>query len=190
MTAITRRTVLSSSALLVTVSAAGCGGQEQPAEADDNQSPDDTLTLTSSAFEDGEQIPTRYGYEADNVNPPLTISNVPDDAASLALIVDDPDAVEPAGTVWDHWVVWNIPVDQTSIPADWTPATATEGTNDYGAVGYGGPNPPETAHEYRFRLFALDTTLDRPTETDADALETAMEGHIIVQTQLTGTYPA
>ncbi len=148
------------------------------------------ITLTSPAFDDGERIPEKYGYEAENVNPPLEIAKVPDGAESLALIVDDPDAVEPAGKVWDHWVVWNIPSKMTTIPEDWDPTDATEGTNDYGTVGYGGPNPPDREHRYRFKLFALDATLDLPTETDAEALESAMDSHVLEQTQLDGTYPA
>lgn len=148
------------------------------------------LTLTSPAFEDGERIPERYGYGAENVNPPLEIGNVPDGAESLALIVDDPDAVEPAGKVWDHWIVWNVPPETTSIPEDRTPRDATEGTNDYGTVGYGGPNPPDREHRYRFELYALDTRLDLPSETDADALTSAMDRHVLDRARLEGTYPA
>ena len=148
------------------------------------------LTLTSQAFDDGERIPEQYGYTADNVNPPLEVSNVPEAAESLALIMDDPDAVEPAGKVWDHWVVWNIPPETTTIPEGWAPTEAAEGTNDFGEVGYGGPNPPDREHRYRFKLFALDATLDLPPETDAEALGSAMDGSVIEQTQLTGTYPA
>jgi Raf kinase inhibitor-like YbhB/YbcL family protein len=148
------------------------------------------LSLSSPAFGDGEQIPEKYGYTAANVNPPLRIEGVPDDAASLALVMDDPDAVEPAGKVWDHWVVWNIPATRTEIPEGWTPTEAAEGTNDYGEVGYGGPNPPDREHRYRFKLFALDTTLDLSTETDAERLGDAMTGHVLAQAQLDGTYPA
>lgn len=148
------------------------------------------LTLTSPAFADGERIPEQYGYDAENMNPPLGIANIPKAAETLALVVDDPDAVEPAGKVWDHWIVWNVPTDLTTIPEGWDPDDATEGTNDFGEVGYGGPSPPDTEHRYRFKLFALDTDLGLPTETDADALGSAMEGHILEQTQLDGTYPA
>lgn len=147
------------------------------------------LQLTSPAFDDGEQIPATYGYSERNVNPSLRIENVPEQAASLALVVDDPDAVDPAGKVWDHWVVWNIPPTRTEIPEDWEPSEAMEGTNDYDDVGYGGPNPPNSEHRYRFKLFALDTTLDLPAETDVKALGEAMAGHVLAQTQLDGTYP-
>jgi len=148
------------------------------------------LRLESPAFDDGERIPEEYGYTETNVNPPLEIDGVPDDAESLALIVDDPDAREPAGKVWDHWIVWNVPLKRTTIPEGWTPDEATEGTNDFGEHGYGGPNPPDREHTYRFRLFALDTTLDLGSDTDADSLESAIEGHVLEAAHLEGTYPA
>ena len=172
----------------------GDDGEDQPGENDNVVTGElenmGDLTLTSPAFEDGERIPEQYGYTAANVNPPLSIESVPEAAESLALVVDDPDAVEPAGKVWDHWIVWNVPPGTTTIPEDWSPSEAAEGTNDYGEVGYGGPNPPDREHKYRFKLFALDTTLDLPPETDAEALGEAIDGHVIAQTQLDGTYPA
>ena len=148
------------------------------------------LTLASSAFDDGERIPAKYGYTNDDVNPPLEIDGVPDDANSLALIVDDPDARAPAGKIWDHWVVWNVPPTTATIPEDWHPSEAAEGTNDYGGRGYGGPNPPDRDHTYQFELYALDTSLDLDTGTGADALRSAMDGHVLEQTRLEGTYPA
>ena len=148
------------------------------------------LELTSPAFDDGGHIPERYGYKRDDVNPPLEIAGIPDDAESLALVVDDPDAKEPAGKVWDHWVVWNVPATTTRIPEGWSPADdgATEGQNDYGEAGYGGPNPPDGEHTYRFRLFALDATLDLDSSAGADDLESAMSEHILTETQLDGTF--
>ncbi|WP_254769466.1 YbhB/YbcL family Raf kinase inhibitor-like protein [Salinilacihabitans rarus] len=148
------------------------------------------LTLTSPAFDHGERIPEKYGYDAENVNPPLEIEGVPDEAESLALAVDDPDAIEPAGKVWDHWVVWNVPPETTEIPEGWEPDDAEEGTNDFGEVGYGGPNPPDREHRYRFKLFALETTLDLPAGTDVEDLGEAVEGRIVAQTQLDGAFPA
>jgi Raf kinase inhibitor-like YbhB/YbcL family protein len=149
------------------------------------------LSITSPAFDDGAPIPEEYGYTERNVNPPLRIAGVPDDAASLALTVDDPDAVEPAGKVWDHWVVWGVDPDTEEIPEDWDAADASEGTNDYGETGYGGPNPPDREHTYRFRLFALDTTPD-PADADggvdAEALEAATDGHVVAEARLEGTY--
>ncbi|MFD1514561.1 YbhB/YbcL family Raf kinase inhibitor-like protein [Halomarina rubra] len=146
------------------------------------------LRLTTPAFDDGGRIPDAYGYTERNVNPPLRISGVPDDAVSLALVMDDPDAMAPAGKVWDHWVVWNLPPETAEIPEAWDAADAAEGTTDYGTVGYGGPNPPDREHAYRFRLVALDTTLDLPPGTDAEALFAATEGHVLAETELTGTY--
>lgn len=147
-----------------------------------------TLTLSSPAFDNGERIPDRYGYDEENVNPPLEIEGVPEAAESLALIADDPDAVGPAGKVWDHWIVWNVPPEIGTIPEDWIPDDATEGTNDFGAVGYGGPSPPDREHTYRFAAFALETALELGSETDADALREAMEGHVLADATLEGTY--
>jgi len=147
------------------------------------------LSLSSRAFDDGNRIPEKYGYDEANVNPPLSVAGVPDGAASLALVVDDPDAREPAGKIWDHWVVWNIP-PETDVPEDWNAESdgATEGVNDFDERGYGGPAPPDKEHTYRFTLYALDTTLDLPdTATKAD-LEDAIEGHVLEQVTLEGTY--
>lgn len=146
------------------------------------------LQLTSPAFADGEPIPDTYGYTAENVNPPLAIDGVPEETTSLALVMDDPDAVEPAGKVWDHWVVWNIDPATSTIPEDWDVAGAVEGRNDYGERGYGGPNPPDRRHTYRFRLFALDRHLDLGTDATTDDLESAMAGAVVAETQLDGTY--
>ncbi|MBZ6496249.1 YbhB/YbcL family Raf kinase inhibitor-like protein [Natrinema longum] len=148
------------------------------------------LTLESQAFDDGQRIPEEYGYTETNVNPPLEIRGVPDDAATLALIVDDPDAIEPAGNVWDHWIVWNVPPETGTIPEDWDAADAIEGTNDYGDRGYGGPNPPDREHTYRFRLFALEMSIDLGPDAAAADLESAIEGHVLEQARLEGTYPA
>lgn len=148
------------------------------------------MRLTSDAFDDGGRIPEQYGYRAANVNPPLTIHDVPEGAESLTLVVDDPDAIGPAGKVWDHWVVWNISPATSEIPVDWdlSSAGAVAGKNDYGEVGYGGPNPPDREHAYRFVVRTLDTglALDRG-ETKAE-LEMAIEGHVLDEARLTGTY--
>ena len=146
------------------------------------------LQLVSPAFEDGAPIPRQYGYTERNVNPPLEIGGVPDDADSLTLVVDDPDAVEPAGKVWDHWVVWNIDPATETIPEDWDASEAVEGQNDYGEHGYGGPNPPDREHRYRFRLYALDEPVDLAVGSTKDELLTAIEGHVVDEAQLEGTY--
>lgn len=146
------------------------------------------LELASPAFDDGDPIPEEYGYERRNVNPPLRISDVPDEAASLALLVDDPDAKEPAGKVWGHWVAWNVAPETTEIAADATPTGATEGENDFGERGYGGPNPPDGEHTYHFRLFALDEPLDLDAGATKEELEEALSGRVIEETELRGTY--
>lgn len=146
------------------------------------------LAITSPAFDDGEPIPERYGYTNANVNPPLSIDGVPPDAVSLALIVDDPDAKEPAGKIWNHWLVWDVDPDRTEIPEDWSPDSAVEGQNDFGEQGYGGPNPPDREHTYRFRLYALDTTLGLPANTTKDDLVDAMTGHVVDKARIDGTF--
>jgi len=146
------------------------------------------LRLTSPAFNDGEPIPEQYGYTEQNINPPLQISGVPDDAETLVLIMDDPDAMEPAGKVWDHWLLWNIPADTRTIEENSVPSGAVEGTNDYSEIGYGGPNPPDKEHTYKFKLYALDTTLDLEEGATKDQIENAMDGHVLAQTVLEGTY--
>lgn len=144
--------------------------------------------LTSSAFDDGAPIPREYGYTERNVNPPLSLADVPEDAASLAVVMDDPDALEPAGKIWDHWLVWNVPADIGTIPEDYDAAGATEGRNDFGEPDYGGPNPPDGRHTYRFVAYALDTTLSLGPGATKDDLEAAIEGHVLAEATLVGTY--
>jgi len=144
------------------------------------------LKLTSSAFSDGGEIPRECGYKNGNKVPPLTVSGIPEGTESLALIMDDPDAMEPAGKVWVHWVAWNI--DPTIELDDVVDHLSIEGMTDFGEVGYGGPAPPDKRHTYVFKLYALDSELDLPDESTKADVEKAMEGHIIEQTQLTGTY--
>jgi len=148
------------------------------------------LQLTSQAFENGGPIPVEYGYTERNVNPPLEVRGVPDSTETLLLVVDDPDAREPAGKIWDHWVVWNVPADIESIPEDWdaTAAGATEGQNDYGETGWGGPNPPDREHSYRFLLYALDEQLDLPPDATKDDVYDAAEGTVVGKADLEGTY--
>ena len=146
------------------------------------------MEITSTAFKNGEMMPEKYGYTRDNVNPPLAIEDVPDGTESLVLIMDDPDALEPAGKVWDHWVVWNIDPDLREIPEDWGVSEGEEGKTDYGETRYGGPNPPDGVHTYQFRIYALDTELSLSgTPTKAD-LEEAMEGHVLDRAKLEGNY--
>ena len=140
------------------------------------------LKLTSSAFSDGNPIPRECGYKNGNKEPPLTISGKPEGTKSLVLIMDDPDAMAAVGKVWVHWVAWNIDPTKTELEK------STEGMTDFGEVGYGGPAPPDKTHTYVFKLYALDSKLDLPDKSTKVYVEKAMEGHIIEQAQLTGTY--
>ena len=146
------------------------------------------LSISSPAFDHGDPIPRKYGYTEANVNPPLEISGVPDDARSLAIVVDDPDAVEPAGKVWDHWVVWNVDPEVGRIPEDWDASGATEGRNDYGENGYGGPNPPDREHTYRFACYALEDRLNLQAGATTAELDVAMNGLVVDEAVLEGTY--
>lgn len=144
-------------------------------------SPEASMKLTSTAFTG--EIPPVYTCDGQNINPPLSISEVPAEAQSLVLIVDDPDA--PRGD-WVHWLVWNISPATTEISENSVPGT--EGTTDFGEIGWGGPCPPSGVHRYFFKLYALDTSLDLPTSTTKADLLAAMEGHILVTNELIGTY--
>ena len=144
------------------------------------------LKLTSSAFEDGGEIPRECGYKNGNTTPPLTISGIPAGTKSLSIIMDDPDAMGAVGKVWVHWVAWNI--DPTIELDDVVDHLSIEGMTDFGEVGYGGPAPPDKRHTYVFKLYALDSELDLPDKSTKADVEKAMEGHIIEQTKLTGTY--
>jgi Raf kinase inhibitor-like YbhB/YbcL family protein len=146
------------------------------------------LRLESPAFDDGGRIPDQYGRDEANVNPPLEIAAVPTDADSLVLVVDDPDAVEPAGRIWVHWLVWNVPPKTATIPEDWTVDEAIEGENDFGETGYDGPDPPDETHGYRFKLYALDTRLDLEEGATVEDLGEARDGRVVARTQLTASY--
>lgn len=140
------------------------------------------LAVTSSAFAEGGMIPPKYTCDGSNINPPLHVAHIPDGAKSLALIVDDPDA--PAGT-WLHWMMWNIPVSER---IDENSAPGTQGRNDFGETGYGGPCPPSGTHRYFFRVFALDTLLDLPGSSVRTDLERTMKGSVLAKGELQGTY--
>ena len=149
-----------------------------------------TLEITSSAFSEGEMIPTGYTCDGPDVSPDLAWTGVPETTQSLALICDDPDA--PMGT-WVHWVLFNIPPGARGLPGEISPDAALEngarhGTNDFGRLGYGGPCPPGGTHRYFFKLYALDTELDLASGITKAQLVEAMEGHILAEAQLMGTY--
>ena len=143
------------------------------------------LTITSPAFTHKTAIPARYTCDGLDINPPLLIDLVPGGAKSLALIMDDPDA--PVG-IWVHWVVWNIPPETREIKENSLPAGAAQGLSSWKQNKYGGPCPPSGIHRYFFRLYALDTTLKLAPESTNATLERAMQGHILAQGELMGTY--
>jgi Raf kinase inhibitor-like YbhB/YbcL family protein len=144
-----------------------------------------TLTVTSPAFNSGGAIPAKYTCDGTDVNPPLLIGPVPAGTASLALIMDDPDA--PVGT-WVHWVIWNIPAQTREIRENSVPSGANQGKNGWGRNSYGGPCPPSGTHRYFFKLYALDAPLNLGAATGKSELEKAMHGHILGQGELMGTY--
>ena len=153
------------------------------------------LKLTSPAFSDGGEIPRECGYKHGNKVPPLKIDCAYTRIKSLALIMDDPDAMGAVGKVWVHWVIWNISPGALKILEDEGYKSQTvdilqsdKGMTDFGEVGYGGPAPPDKRHTYVFKLYALDSWLDLPEGSTKSELEKAMKGHIIEETQLTGTY--
>jgi Raf kinase inhibitor-like YbhB/YbcL family protein len=141
------------------------------------------LTVKSSAFENNQQIPAKYGCRSDATNPPLTIAGIPKETKSLALVMDDPDA--PSGT-FDHWVVWNIPPSTTKIGENTVPGT--EGLNSSGERGYTCPYPPSGTHRYFFKVYALDVELLLGANTEKKDLEKAMSGHILAKGELVGLY--
>jgi hypothetical protein len=142
------------------------------------------MKVTSSAFKDGGDIPSKFSCDGANTSPPLQISEVPAGAKALVLIVDDPDA--PSG-LFTHWMVWNLS-PQTGTIADGSAPGGVHGTNDFGKSGYGGPCPPSGAHRYYFRLFALDRKLDLGGGAKRSQLDAAMKGHVIAQGELVGRY--
>ncbi len=143
------------------------------------------MRINSTAFQDGEMIPARYTADGEDVNPPLEITGVPDDAKSLVLIMDDPDA--PVG-VWDHWIVFNISPSIGEISENSTPEGGLLGRNSWGRTSYGGPAPPSGVHRYFFKLYALDTTLNLSAGATKAQIESAMKGHILEEAQLMGKY--
>lgn len=150
------------------------------------------LELSSTAFSAGGEIPAKYTCEGEDIAPPLAWRGVPSDTKGLALVVDDPDAPDPAAPkmTWVHWVLHDIPPTASGIPEGGKPLPAgtRDGLNDWKRAGYGGPCPPIGRHRYFFRLYALDAALpalNRPTKAQ---LEEAMRQHVLAQAELMGTY--
>lgn len=148
------------------------------------------LMLTSPAFEEGQPIPALFSCDGEDISPELAWSEPPAGTQSLALIVDDPDA--PVGT-WVHWVVYNLPAERRGLPqgvpgGEQIEGGGLQGSNSWGRKDYGGPCPPSGTHRYFFKLYALDITLDAGAGLSKEDVEKAMEGHILAQAELMGTY--
>jgi Raf kinase inhibitor-like YbhB/YbcL family protein len=150
--------------------------------------------LTSPAFANNGNIPAQYTCDGVDISPPLSWSDAPQGTRSFALIVDDPDAPDPKApkVTWVHWVIYNIPADVQSLPEDAArhglPAGAQQGLNDSKRVGYSGPCPPLGRHRYFHKLYALDTVLQDLGHPTKAQLLSAMQGHVLAEAQLVGTY--
>ncbi len=162
---------------------AGCQGDTRPAPTEGGNQM--TITITSTAFKEGDKIPRLYSCDDQNVSPPLAWTGVPSNTVSLALIMDDPDA--PSGT-FVHWVLFNLPATLTGLEQGKTGGGA-DGKNDFGRLGYGGPCPPRgSTHRYFIKLYAVDKTLELKSGASKAQVESAMRGHILAQGQLMGRY--
>jgi hypothetical protein len=135
------------------------------------------FSISSEDFKEGEEIPKNCGYKFDNQQPQISFSGYPDNIESLAIIMDDPDAMGAVGKVWVHWLQY---IKDKSHEIN--------GKNDFGEIGYGGPAPPDGRHTYIFKAYALDTTLELKEGYSKQELEDAMKGHIIAEAKLTGTF--
>lgn len=150
------------------------------------------MRLSSSAFQDHGSIPRNHTCEGADVSPPLTIEDVPSGTRSLALIVDDPDAPDPAAPkmTWVHWVLYDLPPDTFELPEAVTSSAlqARDGINDWKRTGYAGPCPPIGRHRYFFKLFALDTRLGDQRRPTSVQLQRAFSGHVVAEALLIGLY--
>jgi len=148
----------------------------------------ENFTLSSEEFENKDVIPKKYGYKNGNNSPPLKISGVPENTISVALIMDDPDAMGAVGKIWVHWILWNINPKTTQFEENSIPSDCIEGETDFGEIGYGGPAPPDKEHTYIFKLYALDQKLNLAKGSTKMQLEESMKNHIIAETKLEGRY--
>lgn len=143
------------------------------------------MKLLSAAFKNNSYIPPAYTCEGKDINPPLKIEGVPKSARTLALVVDDPDALNGD---WVHWTVWNIDPNTQNIDENKIPIGAVEGRTSFGHAGYGGPCPPQGVHHYQFKLYALNEYLLLSSSASKEDLFRIMEGHVIDSAELTGLY--
>jgi Raf kinase inhibitor-like YbhB/YbcL family protein len=153
-----------------------------------------TMTIASSAFAPNGAIPSRHTCEGADISPQLSWHGAPPGTRSLALVVDDPDAPDPAAPrmTWVHWVLYDIPPSASGLAEGVArgalPEGTREGRNDFGRTTYGGPCPPIGRHRYYFKLYALDTVLRDLRHPDKATLEKSMQGHVLAQAALVGTY--
>jgi Raf kinase inhibitor-like YbhB/YbcL family protein len=175
-------------ALAITI--CGCRIDNGSGGASEEKSRSMAISVSSSAFKEGDMIPAKYTCDGNDVSVTLRWTGVPEGTKSIALISDDPDA--PAGT-WVHWVMWNIPPAVCELaegvsPKSQLPDGSRQGISDFGRPGYGGPCPPGGTHRYYFRVYALDAMLDLPDSARKADLVEAMKGHILAEGQLMGKY--
>lgn len=145
------------------------------------------MKLISSNFANGAEIPSKYTCDGENINPEFKIKDIPKNTNSLVLIMDDPDALKPAGKVWDHWIVFNIPSDTVEISEGQEP-TGIHGKGTGGNLKYSGPCPPDKEHNYVFKIYALDSELKLTEGTIKAEIENAMQNHILDKAELVGKY--
>ena len=138
------------------------------------------FSISSHYFNEGEEIPKKFGYKHGNNQPSLEFDNFPSGTKTLALIMDDPDAIGAVGKVWVHWLEYHHVISPEANPVS--------GITDFGEIGYGGPAPPDKRHTYIFKVYALDTVLELKEGYSKQELEDAMKGHIIAEAKLTGTF--
>lgn len=176
---------LISISVILALGAVGCHSQSRHKNSFPGQKILNTMSIESPAFKNGVAIPAKYTCSGQGINPPLTISNIPAGAKSLAFILDDPDA--PMGT-FTHWIIWNIPPATTRIDENSVPSRAVQGKNSAGQNKYFPPCPPSGVHHYHFKIFALDTILSLSQDAHVKELQNAMNSHIIATAELIGIY--
>jgi hypothetical protein len=153
-----------------------------------------SFSITSTAFAEGQEIPDQYTCDGTDISPPLSWTNLPEGTQSLVLIMDDPDAPDPEAPkmTWVHWLLYNLPADSSGLPEavsdNQLPTRTLQGSNNWGRTGYGGPCPPIGRHRYFFKLFALNSTLPDLRNPDKESLLQSMQGYVLDETGLMGTY--
>jgi Raf kinase inhibitor-like YbhB/YbcL family protein len=169
--------------LVLVLAACSNGGERRPEHTAVQSSEEGVMELTSPAFVNEGDVPSRYTCDGSDASPPLQLAGVPTGTVSMVLVMDDPDA--PVG-VWDHWVEFDIE-PRESIPES-VAGLGTPGGNSWGRTGYGGPCPPNGTHRYFFTVYALDTELGLPSGASKDEVIDALEGHVLAEATLMGRY--